>query len=261
VLTELQKRLWSRGYFGYGERLAGFEYERRPGWTAVVVKLAIPFVAGFLGAIASESDLALVGGLVAYFGSLALTWPVFLTFDAIPTYVKHRVFELRSIYALSAVAGAGLGALGGTTLGVIRSLVSAPSFDDWIESIGVNHLPLERRGRRIGNGQVRVVLRLAAIAADRHRSALVASEVIARAIGGVAPGGDPVPSIAIAYSGELPSGGRPGTYESALRSVVMGLRLSCTAQCEQSTGPPRRGSAASAARPNPSSRRIPQTLP
>jgi hypothetical protein len=138
VFTELQKRLWSRGYFGYGELLAGFEHERQPGWNAVAVKLAIPFVAGFVGALSSPSDPAVVGAMAALFGSLALTWPVFLTFDAIPDYVKHRVFELRSIYALSVLAAAGLGALGGATTGLVRSLAAAPSLADWIQSVGVN---------------------------------------------------------------------------------------------------------------------------
>lgn len=138
AITQLQKRLWLRGYFGFGELLSGFEYGQRPGAAAVAVKLVIPVVGGMVGAIAAGDDAVPVGAAAGLFGALALTWPIFLTYDAIPDYIKNRAFELRTVYALMVLSYAGLGAVGGGFGKLLRDLLAAPDFGRYLDQIWIN---------------------------------------------------------------------------------------------------------------------------
>lgn len=125
LITRVQRRLWIRGYFGFAELLTGFEYGDRPGWLAVTVKLAIAVAAGAVGAIGSDEPI-LIGAIAAGAGAMALLWPVFFTTEAIPFYVRDRIFELRTVYALFAVSYVALGAVGGWLTQLLRMVTQSP---------------------------------------------------------------------------------------------------------------------------------------
>lgn len=125
VATEFQKRWWLRGYFAFGELLAGFEYQDRPGVLAVAVKGSIAVVAGAIAAIGAAEDDFAVAALAGLVGSFALAWPVILgRGDAVPAELHGRMLELRLLhvmFVLSYGALAWAGGLAGVALSPILS--------------------------------------------------------------------------------------------------------------------------------------------
>jgi hypothetical protein len=113
VLTELQKRLWSSGYFGLGELLTGFEYDRAPSILAVLAKAGIPFAGGFVAALVAPTDKTILALLAAVAGSFALAWPVLLSMDGIPPQLYGRQLELRLLHSMYVGTAAVLGLAGG----------------------------------------------------------------------------------------------------------------------------------------------------
>ncbi len=113
VLTELQKRRWRSGYFSVGQLLTGFEYEGQPSPGAVLGKASIPFSAGVVAALLAPSDSTVLAVLAAAAGTLALTWPVFLSMEGIPPELYGREVELRLLHLMNVATAAVLGVAGG----------------------------------------------------------------------------------------------------------------------------------------------------
>jgi hypothetical protein len=119
ILTELQKRRWSSGYFSVGQLLTGIDYERQPGIGAVIGKALIPFAAGVVTALLASADTVVLAALAATAGTLALTWPVFLSSEGIPPDLYGREVALRLLHVMNAATAAVLGLAGGLTASAV----------------------------------------------------------------------------------------------------------------------------------------------
>lgn len=122
VLTELQKRWWSRGYFGLRALLTGFEYEDQPTVAAVLARAAIPLSAGAATALLAPAELPVAAALAASAGTLAIAWPVFLSMEGIPAELYGREVELRLLHVMYVATAAVLGFAGGLLVVVANTI-------------------------------------------------------------------------------------------------------------------------------------------
>lgn len=113
VLTELQKRVWSGGYFGLRAFLTGFEYQGQPSSIAILVRGAIPFLAGAATATLAPGDEVVLAALAAAAGTLAIAWPVFLSTEVIPPELYGRENQLRLLHIMYVATATVLGLAGG----------------------------------------------------------------------------------------------------------------------------------------------------
>jgi hypothetical protein len=113
LLTELQKRVWSGGYFALHAFLTGFEYQGQPSGIAIIVRGTIPFLAGATTAALAPGDTVLLAALAATAGTLAIAWPVFLSIEVIPPELYGRENQLRFLHLMYVATATVLGFAGG----------------------------------------------------------------------------------------------------------------------------------------------------
>lgn len=113
LLTELQKRVWSGGYFGLRAFLTGFEYQGQPTGVAILVRGTIPFLAGATTAALAPEDHVALAALAAAAGTLAIAWPVFLSIEVIPPELYGRENQLRLLHLMYVATATVLGLAGG----------------------------------------------------------------------------------------------------------------------------------------------------
>jgi hypothetical protein len=122
LLTELQKRVWSGGYFGMRAFLTGFEYQVQPSGRAILVRAAIPFVSGAVTAVLAPDDAVMFGAIAAAAGTLAIAWPVFLSPEVIPPELYGREAQLRFLHLMYAATATVLGFAGALGWVALRSV-------------------------------------------------------------------------------------------------------------------------------------------
>jgi len=122
LLTELQKRVWSGGYFGMRAFLTGFEYQGQPSGLAAVVRGAIPFMSGAVTAVLAPADVIALGAVAAAAGTLAMAWPVFLSPEVIPPELYGREPQLRLLHVMYAATATVLGFAGALGWVALRSV-------------------------------------------------------------------------------------------------------------------------------------------
>jgi hypothetical protein len=113
VLTELQKRVWSGGYFGLRAFLTGFEYQGQPSGVAILIRGTIPFLAGATTALLAPGDGVVLAALGAAAGTLAIAWPIFLSIEVIPPELYGRENQLRFLHLMYIATATMLGLAGG----------------------------------------------------------------------------------------------------------------------------------------------------
>jgi hypothetical protein len=121
LLTEAHKRTVTGGYFAISAFLLGFG-DSQPTPPALLLRALIPASAGVVAAALSPSDAVVLGAFAALGGTLSITWPVFLSREAIPVEIYGREGQLRFLHVMNSATALALGAAGGITWAVIAAV-------------------------------------------------------------------------------------------------------------------------------------------